>query len=149
MFVQLLESFRKVSESSVQAGQEMFKQWVQHAQPQSPGAANTPQQWTEGFQKRWAESAAEALSKQRELLEATYKSGIEVIEQTFRGGEARSLGENRRVVEELWHRLSDTYKAQTEARFRQFQNATAGWLALARNGGVERGAQPSSTQAGQ
>jgi hypothetical protein len=149
MFVQLLESFRKVSESSVQAGQEMFKQWVQHAQPQSPGAANTPQQWTEGFQKRWAESAAEALNKHRALVDATYKSGIEMIEQTFRVSEARSQGDNQRLVEELWRRLSDTYKSKTEAQFREFQNATASWLAMARNGVGEHGARPSSTQAGQ
>jgi len=148
MFTQLLESFRKVSESSLQAGQEMFKHWVQHAQPQSLGVASTPQEWTEAFQKRWVESASEALNKHRELVDATYKSGIEVIEQSFRAGEARSLGENRRLVEELWRRLSDTYKSQTEAQFREFQNATASWLAMAHNG-VERGARPSSTQAGQ
>jgi len=148
MFTQLLESFRKVSESSLHAGQEMFKQWVQHAQPQSLGVASTPQEWTEAFQKRWAESASEALNKHRELVDATYKSGIEMIEQSFRVGEARSLGDNRKLVEEVWRRLSDTYKSQTEAQFREFQNATASWLAMARNG-AERGAQPSSTQAGQ
>jgi len=148
MFTQLLESFRKVSESSLHAGQEMLKQWVQHAQPQSLGVASTPQEWTEAFQKRWAESASEALNKHRELVDATYKSGIEMIEQSFRVGEARSLGDNRKLVEEVWRRLSDTYKSQTEAQFREFQNATASWLAMARNG-VERGAQPSSTQAGQ
>ena len=104
MFAQLLESFRKVSESSLNAGQEMFKQWVQQAQPQSVGPAGTPQEWPAAFQKRWAESAAEALNKHRELVDATYKSGIEVIEQTFRVGEARSLGENRRLMEELWRK---------------------------------------------
>jgi hypothetical protein len=149
MLTQLLESLRKVSESSLNAGQEMFKQWVQHAQPQSLGGSGTPQEWTDSFQKRWAESAAEALNKHRELVDATYRSGIEVIEQSFRAGEARSLGENRRLVEELWRRLSDTYKAQTEAQFREFQNATASWLAMARGGSAARGAQPTHSQAGQ
>lgn len=149
MFAQLLESFRKVSESSLHAGQEMFKQWVQHAQPQSLGPSSTAQEWTEAFQRRWAESATEALNKHRQLVDATYKSGIELIEQTFRVSEARSLGENRRLVEELWRRLSDTYKSQTEAQFREFQNAAASWLALTHAAGVGRDAPPSRTQAGQ
>ena len=149
MFAQLLESFRKVSESSLNAGQEILKQWVQHAQPQSVGSASTPGEWNEAYQTRWAESASEALNKYRELFDATYKSGIELIERAFRVGEARSLGENRRLVEELWRRLSDTYKSQTEAQFREFQNATASWLAMARSGGVTRDAEPPRAQAGQ
>jgi hypothetical protein len=149
MLAQLLESFRKVSESSLHAGQEMFKQWVQHAQPQSLGGTNTPQEWTEAFHKRWAASASEALNKHRELIDATYRSGIEVIEQTFRGTEARSPGERRRLVEELWRRLSDTYKSQLEAQFREFQNATASWLARARSASSGRDAQHTHAQAGQ
>jgi hypothetical protein len=84
MLAQLLERFRKVSESSLQAGQEVFKQWLQQAQPQALGAASSPREWTQAFQKRWAESATEALNKQRQLVDATYQSGIELIEQTFR-----------------------------------------------------------------
>ena len=149
MFAQLLESFRKVSESSLHAGQEVFKQWMQHAQSPQLAGTGAPQEWTEAFQKRWVESAAEALNKHRELVDATYKSGIEVIEQTFRVGEARSLGDNRRLVEELWRRLSDTYKSQTEAQLREFQNAAASWLAVAGSGVPGHGTPPPHSRTGQ
>jgi hypothetical protein len=146
MFTQLLDNFRKMSESSLQAGQDIFKQWAQHAQPQAPGATNTPAEWAEAFQKRWTESTAEALKKHRELLEATYQSGIRVIEQSFRLGEARSLEDQRRVVEELWRKLSDTFKAQSEAQLRELQNATTGWLNLTRNGGAPHEHRPEQAQ---
>jgi hypothetical protein len=149
MFTQFFDNFRKASESSLQAGQEVFKQWMQQAQSPSLGAANAPNEWTEAFQKRWSDSAAEALKKHRELVDATYKSGLEVMEQTFRMGEARSLGEQRRLLEELWRRLSDTYKSQTEAQFREFQNATASWLAMAQGGSFSHDSQPTHSQAGQ
>jgi hypothetical protein len=149
MFAQLLESLRTVSESSMQAGQEMLKQWLQHAPSSSLGATSSPREWTEAFQKRWSESATEALKKHRELIDATYQSGIEVIEQTFRTGGARSLEEHQRLVEHLWRKLSDTYKSQTEEQFREFQNATADWLTMTRNGGVAHAATPARAQAGQ
>jgi len=147
MFTQLLDSFRKMSESSLQAGQEMFKQWAQQAQPQSLGATSTPLEWAGALQKRWTESTAEALKKHRELLDATYQSGIQVIEQSFHLGEARSLEDQRRVMEELWRKLSETFKAQSEAQLREFQNATTGWLNLTRNGGAPHDHPPEQAQA--
>jgi hypothetical protein len=147
MLTQLLDSFRKMSESSLQTGQEVFKHWVQHAQPQSLGAKSSPAEWTEAFQKRWTESTAEALNKHRELLDASYKSGIEVIEQSFRLGDARSLEDQRRLVEELWRKLSDAFKSQSEAQLREFQSAAAGWLDLARNGATPHAAKPEQAQA--
>jgi len=147
MLTQLLDSFRKMSESSLQTGQEVFKQWVQHAQPQSFASKGTPAEWTEAFQKRWTESTSEALNKHRELLDATYKSGIELIEQSFRLGDARSLEDQRKLVEELWRKMSDAFKSQSEAQLRELQSAAAGWLNLARNGAGPHAAKPEQAQA--
>src|SRR5262245_55178137 len=65
MFEQLFENFRKASESSLRAQQDLFKQWFQQwpAPPSSPSAA-VPE-WSAGFQKRWAETATEGLNKHR------------------------------------------------------------------------------------
>ena len=131
MFDQLFESFRKASESSLQAQQEMFKQWVQ----QWPSAPLTPTgvspEWTTTLQKRWAEAATEGLNKHRELLDSAYKSGIQLIEQSFRVTDAKSPEEYRRLVEELWRKLSESLKDHSEAQFRAFQKATEKWADVA------------------
>ena len=59
MFDQLFESFRKASESSLQAQQEMFKQWMQQW-PVSPAAGTgASPEWANNLQKRWLESTKE------------------------------------------------------------------------------------------
>ena len=126
MFDQFFESFRKASESSLQAQQDLFKSWTQQW-PSTPFGAGAVGDWTD-TQKRWLEGASEALNKHRALLDATYKSGIEVIEHTFRFTEARSPEDYRRLVEELWRKLTDTFKAQSESQYREIQNATEKWI---------------------
>src|SRR5689334_20919883 len=113
MFAQLFDSFRKASESSLQAQQDLFKRWVQQWPSQPLGSNAATSEWTDAWQKRWLESTSEALNKHRELLDATYTSGIEVIEQTFKVGEAKSPEDYRRLVEALWRKLSDNFKAQS------------------------------------
>ena len=85
-------------------------------------------------QKRWLEFASDTLNKQRALLDSLYRSGIELIEHAFRVTEAKSPEDYRRLVEELWRKLSDSFKAQSEAQLREFQDATAKWLERAQVG---------------
>ena len=126
MFDQFFESFRKASESSLQAQQDLFKSWTQQW-PTTPFGSGATSDWTD-VQKRWLEGASEALNKHRALVDTTYKSGIEVIEHTFRFTEARSPEDYRRLVEELWRKLTDTFKAQSESQYREIQNATEKWI---------------------
>lgn len=127
MFDQLFESFRKASESSLHAQQEMFKQWMQQW-PSAPfTASGMPSDWSD-VQKRWIESTTEALNRHRALMDATYKAGIDVIGQAFRVSEARTPEDYRRLVEELWRRLSDNLRAQSEAQLRDFHIATERWM---------------------
>ena len=132
MFDQLFETFRKASESSLQAQQDMFKQWLQQWPSIPIAGTGGSTDWSEA-QKRWLESTREALNKHRAMLDSTYKSGIEVIEQTFRLSEARSPEDYRRLVEELWRKLSDTLKTQSESQFRDFQTTTEKWMETAQN----------------
>jgi len=134
MFAQLFESFRRASEVTLQAQQDVFRQWVQQWPSMPMNTPGTSTEWSEAAQKRWAESTKDTLNKRRELFDSTYRSGIEVIEQSFRVGEAKSPEEYRRLVEELWQKLSDNFKNQSEAQFREFQGATEKWFELARHG---------------
>jgi hypothetical protein len=123
MFDQLFETFRKASESSLQLQQDFFKQWLQA----TPFANGNQADWSQ-LSKRWQEQAAEALNKHRALLDSSYRSGIEMIEQSFRVSEARSPEDYRRLIEDLWRKLTDTFKMQTEAQARDFQSATEKWM---------------------
>jgi hypothetical protein len=120
MFDQLIESFRTATESSLQMQQDMFKQWTQQWRSAQPNAGATSD-WGRAFDKRWLQFTVDALNKHRESLDTAYKSGIQVIEQSFRVADAKSTDDYKRMVEELWHKLFDTFKTQAESQFRDFQ----------------------------
>src|SRR5688572_4590464 len=81
MFEQLMDSFRKTSESSMQMQQEMLTHWAQQWLAAPPNAAGVSAEWGRNLQKRWSELALEMLNKHREALDSSYKSGIQIIEQ--------------------------------------------------------------------
>lgn len=130
MFEQLLDSFRKASESSILGQQQLFKQWLQQwpgAPAASPGLATD---WPHALQKQWLDSLGETLNRQRELLDASYRKGAALIEQASRTTELKPE-DYRRLAEEIWRSVSDTLKEQAEANVRDFQKATQRWLDLA------------------
>jgi hypothetical protein len=120
MFDQLVDGVRKASESSLHMQQEMLKQWSRLwlSTAPGPGLAGEVNRVT---QKKWLELGLEMLEKHRELLDSTYRSGIQLIEQTFQVADAKSGDDYRRIVEDLWRKLFDLQKQQAESQFRDFQ----------------------------
>ena len=120
MFDQLIEGVRKASESSLQMQQEAFKQWTRmfSGPAQDAGAQ---MDWGRGAQKRWLELGVEMLNRHREMLDSTYRSGIQIIEQTFHVSEAKTADDYRRMIDELWRKLFDLQKQQSESQIRDFQ----------------------------
>jgi len=100
--------------------QEMFKQWTRLFAG-TPVDAGAQGEWGRVSQKRWVDLAVEILNRHRETLDATYKSGIQIIEQTFQVAEAKTADDYRRMVEEIWRKLFDLQKSQSESQFRDFQ----------------------------
>ena len=121
MLDQMMDGFRKATESSLQIQQEIFKQWTQQWMSGPPNIAGASTEWTRTVQKRWMELIIEMLNKHRASLDAAYASGIQAIEQTFRISEAKSSDDYRRIVEEIWRKLFETLKSQSEIQFRDFQ----------------------------
>jgi hypothetical protein len=78
-------------------------------------------QGMQAMQRRWAELALEFLRKQRESMDAAYASGIQIIEQTFRVSEAKSPDDYRRMTEDLWRKLFESFKDRSETQIRDFQ----------------------------
>ncbi|HTB61922.1 MAG TPA: hypothetical protein VLC06_28875 [Polyangia bacterium] len=118
---QLFDSFRKASESSLQMQQEMLKQWTERWAASAAQAPNAASDASQQAQKRWLALGLELLEKHRASLDSTYAAGIQLIAQSFRTTEAKSSDEYRRLTEDLWRKLFDTYKSQTEAQFDAFK----------------------------
>jgi ketosteroid isomerase-like protein len=135
MIEQLMDNYRKASASWLQMQQDAFKQMAQQwlTTPQAP--AGTSAEWGRDFQKRWLELAIEALNKHRESLETVYSSGIQIIDQTFRvtDVEAKSTEDYRHLVEDLWRKLFDNFKTQSEAQMRDFQVWAEKSMAIVQN----------------
>jgi hypothetical protein len=140
MFDQMFEDFHKASESSLHMQQEVFKNLAQ--QWLSPTFLGVSAERSRAMQKQWMELAIEMLHKHRESLEATYKSGIQVIEQTFHVSEAKSPEEYRRLVEGLWRQLLDIFKNHSETQLREFQNWAEKSFESARKATVSSQTQP-------
>jgi hypothetical protein len=101
--------------------QEMFRQWTRMWSSMPTPGVGPAADYGRASQKRWIDLGVEMLNKHREALDATYKAGIELIQQTFNVGEARSPEDYRRLMEDLWRKLFDLQKQQAENQFRDFQ----------------------------
>lgn len=131
MFEQLFETFRRASESSSQTQQELYRQWLQQL-PNSPlNVAGLSADQAVAFQKKLAEAVTEALNRHRESLHAIYGSGIQVIERIFRVAEAKTPDDYRHLLEEVWRKLADTFREQSESQFHEFQKGMETWLDVA------------------
>jgi hypothetical protein len=119
---QLFDSFRKASESSLQMQQEILKHWTERLTGSASQAPNASSEASQKVQKRWLALGIELLNKHRASLDSTYAAGIQLIEQSFGAAEAKSPEEYRRLTEDLWRKLFDTYKSQAEAQFDAFKN---------------------------
>lgn len=125
MIDMMFEAFRKASESTVQMPLEIYRGLTQQMLSTHPMASGMSFDWARTLQRRWSELLVETLHKHRESLDATYRSGIQLIEQTFRVSDAKSTDEIRRMSEELWRKLLDVLKQQSESQVRDFQTWAA------------------------
>jgi hypothetical protein len=121
---QFFETFRKASESSLQIQQEFMKQWTQPWMSGGPfgGGGGAAGDAGRNFQKRFIELSVDLLNKHRQSLDSTYAAGIQIIEQTFRATDVKSPDDYRHLMEDLWRKLFDTFKTQSEAQFSAFQD---------------------------
>ena len=131
MFDQLFDGLRKASESSVVAQQEMLKQWIQQWPSASLSAASTAIERNSSLHKRMVESAAESLNRQRELMNATCRASIQFVEQSARISDAKSPDDYRRLVEELWRKVFEGLKEQSEAQLQELRKASEAFLEVA------------------
>ena len=124
MFDQLIDGVRKASESSLQMQQEMFKQWTRLFSGPATEAANT--QAARIGVARFAEALGRAGRRDVEDTSRGHRHDLQVRHPDHRAdrsawAEARSPDDYRRMVEDLWRKLFDLQKEQSESQFRDFQ----------------------------
>src|SRR6185436_4846461 len=121
MIDQIIENFRRASESSLQMQQEAFKQLAQQWSGLAPGAPGASAEWSGNIHKRSIDLTIESMNRNCESLESMYRSGISVVEQALRVSEAKAPEDYRRMVDERWRKLFTTFKEQSEVQLREFR----------------------------
>jgi len=150
MFDQILDTYRRAAESTMQFQQTMLRNWIQQQWPPMFGVPNFPNPgnffpnpmsaftnpgtaWLDqahDVQTKWGETVTGMLNKHRESLDAQYRAGIKTIEDVFRLGEAKDPEQLRKLTEELWKHSFEALKSVTEDQTRELQTAMQKWLEL-------------------
>jgi hypothetical protein len=130
MFDQMFDTFRKATESTLRIQQAMLfglpGQWL--STPSNTNGAVIDRM--QAFQKRWIELTVDSLNGHRESLNSMYKSGIQMIEQAYRLAEAKSPDEYGRRVEDLWRKMFQVVKDQSETQRRDLQKGVENCLEM-------------------
>ena len=135
MFDQVFDNFRKASETTLQAQQELFHQWMSQwpmfpMEPPTPDNKVVVNEQARSFQKQWTDTATALMTKHCEALDAQYRAGIRMIEDALRTAEAKSPEEFRRLTEDLWRKSFEVLKQTIENQIRDFQIAIEKWSEL-------------------
>jgi hypothetical protein len=129
MFNQVLENFREATAATMQLQQDMVKKWISLL----PGLPSSPTAWAEKgqqVQKKWTETFADLLKKQREMTETHFKAGLQNIEKAFKVAEAKTPEELRTKSLELWQQCFENLRQVYETQVRGFEAATEKWQEL-------------------
>ncbi len=132
MYDQVFESLRKATEAGVQVQHELFRKWIS-LWPGVPAAAplwGEQAQQFQQIQRQSAEIVRDLLQRQREGMEASFKTGLQTVEKAFQLGEVKTVGELRARTVELWHKCFDGLRQACEVPLRECQAATEKWLQL-------------------
>lgn len=140
MFDQILDTYRRAAESTLQFQQLMLRNWTTQQWPTMMGPmmpTNPGTAWLEQvhvLHRKWGETVTSMLTKHREALDVQYKAGIKTIEESFKVGEARDPEQFRRLAEELWKHSFEALRTVTEEQMREFQEAMQKWFELVSQG---------------
>jgi flagellin-specific chaperone FliS len=133
MFDSLLESSRKAWESSLQTQQDVLKQMTQQWTTLTPKAGASVE-YARTLQRRWLEMVFESLNKHRQSLDSLYQAGLDLLEHSIRLSDARSLEDCRRVTDELWRKVFEVSKVQSETQLHEAQKWAQKSLEIFQNG---------------
>ena len=130
VFDQVFDHLRKTAESNIQMQQELFRQWGANW----PGFPQQETAWLERaqkFQKEWAKTVKELLSKHRETLDEQYRLAIDSLEEAFRVAQSSDPQEYAKRCEALCRKSLEALREAGEVQVKETQDALNKWIALA------------------
>ena len=130
VFDQVFDHLRKTAESNIQMQQELFRQWGANW----PGFPQQETAWLERaqkFQKDWAKTVKELLSKHRETLDEQYRLAIDSLEDAFRVAQSSDPQEYAKRCEALCRKSLEALREVGEVQVKETQDALNKWIALA------------------
>jgi len=130
VFEQAFDSLRKAAESGLEMQQELFKQWGATwpgiSQPQ-----NALVEKAQKFQKDWAKTVKEVLSRHREILDEQYELALESLDEAFRVGQASDPQEYAKRCESLCKKALQVMREVGELQVKETQEALNRWIGFA------------------
>jgi hypothetical protein len=130
VFEQAFASLRRTAEANLEMQQELFRQWGANW----PGFPQPQNAWVERiqkFQKEWAKTVKEQLSRHREILDEQYRRGIESLEEAFRVARSSDPQECAKRCEALCKRSLEVLREAGELQVKESQEALNKWIGLA------------------
>jgi hypothetical protein len=130
---QMFDTFRKASESWVKMQQDLFQTGGPSSFFAAPQGAGAAPEWARNAQKKCIDLATEILERQRESVDALFKSSINLLQQTSQISEAKSSEDYRRAAEDLWRKWFESVKSHSETQFRDVQTFAGKSLEIVQN----------------
>jgi hypothetical protein len=130
IFEQAFENLRKTAESNIEMQQEMFRQWS----AQWPGFPQPQSAWVERvqkFQKAWAKTVKELLTKHREVLDEQYDLAVGSLEEAFKVAQSSDPEEYSKRCESLCRKSLEVMREAGELQAKELQDALNRWTELA------------------
>jgi hypothetical protein len=131
LFEQVFDNLRKTAESQLEMQQELFRQWGANW----PGFPQQPQTaWVERvqkFQKGWAKTVKELLTKHREVLDEQYGLALDSMEEAFKVAQSSDPEEYAKRCESLCRKSLEVMREAGELQVRELQDVLAKWSELA------------------
>ena len=97
---QMFDTFRKASESWVKMQQDLFQTGAPSSFFGVPQGAGAAPEWARNAQKKCIDLATEILERQRESVDALFKSSINLLQQTSqipKPSRRRTIAGRRRI----------------------------------------------------
>ena len=129
VFEQVFDHLKKAAETNIEMQQELFRQWG----AQWPGFPEPQSAWVERaqkFQKDWAMTVKELLSKHRETLDQQYGLAIDSLEEAFRALQSSDPQEFAKRCETLCRKSLEALRDVGDAQMKETQEALNKWVAL-------------------
>jgi plasmid replication initiation protein len=130
VFKQAFDSLRKTAEANLEMQQELFRQWGANW----PGFPQPQNAWVERaqkFQKEWAKTVRELLSKHREILDEQYQLAVDSLDEAFRVAQSSDPQDFAKKCEALCKKSLEVLREAGELQVKETQEALNKWIGLA------------------